>query len=280
MIGDAAMNLIVSAVSGAVSSGTLMWLFKEWISTRLKASIQHEYDRKLETYKTQLMTQQDLAILDIKTALAREAALYSAAHASFVEGQKASMERKLNAVDNLWRSTTQFRASLPPAVAVLDVMTVDQYSGTKDNPQFKTLAGELSPEELATLVPMPIEEVRPYVGEYMWAVFSCYRTILVRRLVLLGPGWTDAEKIEWYKDTGTRQVIAAVLTATELTEFDNTEYGKISWLQRRLESKLLAGAQKIISGESFGANSLEQATRIQQRIADLFAGASAPLRRG
>ncbi len=86
---DSIVNVLVSAASGAAASGLLMWLFKEWLSTRLKASIQHEYDRKLETYKAQLKTEQDLAILDIKTALAREAAFHAAAHASFAEGQKA-----------------------------------------------------------------------------------------------------------------------------------------------------------------------------------------------
>ena len=97
-------NFAFAAASAAVTSGLLMWLFKEWLSTRLKTSIQHEYDRKLETFKTELKTQQELAILNIKTAVAREAAFHSAAHASFAEGQKASMERKLNAVDRLWGS--------------------------------------------------------------------------------------------------------------------------------------------------------------------------------
>lgn len=268
---DSIVNVLVSAASGAAASGLLMWLFKEWLSTRLKASIQHEYDRKLETYKAQLKTEQDLAILDIKTALAREAAFHAAAHASFAEGQKASMERKLSAIDKLWSCIPQFRASLPPVLMVMDVMTVDEYKGAKDHPQFKALGGEVSPEKIATLAPKSIEEVRPYVGEYMWAVFYCYQTILIRILVLLQLGRTDAEKIEWYKDGGTRQVIAAVLTPAEMEEFDQAEFAKIAWLQRRLESKLLAAARKIISGENFGAEALEQAKQIQERIAQLSA---------
>ncbi len=99
---DIILDLIVSAGSSVVVSGLLLWLVKEWLSTRLKASIQHEYDRKLETHKAQLKTEQELAILHIKTALARDAAFHAAAHASFAEGQKASMERKLSAVDKLW----------------------------------------------------------------------------------------------------------------------------------------------------------------------------------
>jgi hypothetical protein len=265
------ISVIVSATSGAAVSGLMIWLFKEWLSTRLKASIQHEYDRKLETHKAQLKREQELAILDIKTALAREAAFHAAAHGSFVEGQKAAMERKLSAVDKLWGCIPQFRASLPPVLMVMDVMTVEEYKGAKEHPQFKALAGDLTPETMSTLAPKSIEEVRPYVGEYMWAVFFCYQTILIRILVLLQLGRTDAEKIEWYKDGGTRQVIAAVLTPVELAEFDGAEFAKITWLQRRLESKLLGAARKIISGENFGAEALEQAKLIQERIAQLSA---------
>ena len=187
-------EVIVSLTSGAAASGLLMWLFKEWLSTRLKASIQHEYERKLETHKAQLKTEQELAILDIKTALAREAAFHAAAHASFSEGQKASMERKLGAVDRLWACIPQFRARLPPVLLIIDVMTVDEYRAAKDHPQFK--GGDPVPDRIAALVPTNIEEVRPYVGEYMWAVFFCYQTILIRVLVLLqllslrsGKGW-------------------------------------------------------------------------------------------
>src|SRR4051812_15071867 len=120
--GEAVANAFIALASGAAASGVLMWLFKEWLSTRLKASIQHEYDRKLEAHKAQLKTEQELAVLAIKTEVAREAAFHSAAHASFAEGQKAAMERKLNALDRAWSSVLQFKASLSPVLTFMDVM--------------------------------------------------------------------------------------------------------------------------------------------------------------
>ena len=45
------ITLLSSAgVSGALSI-VLVWLCREWISARLKKSIQHEYDVKLEAFK-------------------------------------------------------------------------------------------------------------------------------------------------------------------------------------------------------------------------------------
>ncbi len=212
-----------------------------------------------------------LGKLGEKSRLAREAAFHAAAHASFAEGQKASMERKLSAVDRLWSYILQVRASLPPVLTYMDVMTVDEYKGAKDHPNFQKLRADLSPEKLAALLQKSIEEVRPYVGEYMWSVFISYQAILTRRLLLLHLGRTDAEKIEWHKDSGTRSLIMAVLNAQgELEEFDQTPL-KLSWLQHHLDSKILAAAQKVITGETFGAESLEQAKLIQHRIAQLSA---------
>lgn len=141
--------------------------------------------------------------------------------------------------------------------------------GGKDHPSFQQLAGDFSAERFAKLAAQDIEEVRPYVGECIWAVFFCYQAILLRILVLMHLGRTDAEKIEWHKDTGNRNLLKALLTSEELQEFDDTTFGKVSWLQRRLELKLLTAAQKIISGASFGSESLEQARLIQLRIAQL-----------
>jgi hypothetical protein len=119
MIRDVVSTLITSATT----SGLVIWLSKEWISARLKASIEHEYDKKLETHKAQLKAAQELAILNIKTSLASEAAFHAAAHASFSEGQKASIERKLNAVDQLWSFIVQFRSRLSAVLTFVDILT-------------------------------------------------------------------------------------------------------------------------------------------------------------
>jgi hypothetical protein len=265
--------IFYSVVASLAASGLLTFTLREWISARIKSGIQHDYDRKLETYKAELKSEQELAILNIKTSLAREAAFHAAAHSSFAEGQKAAIERKLNAVDRLWNCVLQIRGSLPAVLTLMDVMTVDDYRRAKDDPKFRTLTTDLTAEKLKGVAPPSVEEVRPCVGEYLWAVFSSYQSILIRILTLLLLARTDAEKIEWYKDSGTRHLIDAMLLPAELQAFDELRFGKFTWLQRWLEAQILAATQKVISGEAFGAESLEQARLIQQRIDQLKASA-------
>jgi hypothetical protein len=48
------METILSIISGGLGGALLAWLFRDWISERLKQSIQHEYAQKLETHKSEL----------------------------------------------------------------------------------------------------------------------------------------------------------------------------------------------------------------------------------
>lgn len=44
-------GIILNTSFSVVAIGLIVWFAREWISTRLKAVIQHEHDKKLETYK-------------------------------------------------------------------------------------------------------------------------------------------------------------------------------------------------------------------------------------
>ena len=263
---DALLGIISSAGVSVALVSVLIWFSKEWISMRIKISIQHEYDQKLESLKSQLKAQSDVALVELRATIERQADLLAAAHSSFAEGQKAAMERKLRAIDTLWGRLLQLRASLPPILGFIDLLTVDEYKGIKDHPRFIELSQGLSVEKLSQFGDSETEQVRPYVGEYTWAVFYCYQAVMLRIVFLLLAGRTDAEKLEWHKDSGTRQLIQAVLLTAELEEFDDTAFGKVTWLQRRLESKILWAARQIVSGKEFGAEALKQAKLIQEAI--------------
>jgi len=266
---EIAISILTSVVASGALSGVLIWLSREWISTRLRSSIQHEYDQKLEALKAQLKAQSDVALVGLRAAIERQASLLAAAHSSFAEGQKAAMERKLQAVDTLWVRVLRLRENLPPILGFVDILTVDEYKGIKDHPTFVTLSQGWSIEKITQLVDNEVERVRPYIGEYTWAVFYSYQAVMLRIVYLLHAGRSDAAKLEWHKDSGTRQLIQAVLPAVEFTEFEAASFGKVTWLQRRLEAKILAAARKLVSGEEFGADALEQARLIQQKAAQL-----------
>ena len=256
------VNIILSAgATAAVVAGAIVWIFREWISSRIKANIQHKYE---------------ISTLELKNKIEKDIALYIASQQSFSEGQKASMERKLNSIDKLWERVMMLFKILPPEMSFIDVFNIseiEQYNVMSNHPDFQKLKIKWSTEEFEKKMGSvsddkddSIEKIRPYVGERLWAFFYSTKTIYIRLLVTL-QFENNENKIEWYKDEPIRAIIESVLTKEELIEFDELEFGKFARLQQKLESKILAETQKIISGEHFGAESLREAEKIQRKIA-------------
>ena len=63
------LQLIASAGVNAALSSLIIWITKSWISERLKQSIKHEYDQKLEIHKAQLKAESDVEIERLKCQL-------------------------------------------------------------------------------------------------------------------------------------------------------------------------------------------------------------------
>lgn len=63
------LTILFSALSSLPLSGGLIWLYRDWISERIKGSIQHEYNQKLETHKAQLRSQSEIELARLKAQL-------------------------------------------------------------------------------------------------------------------------------------------------------------------------------------------------------------------
>jgi SpoVK/Ycf46/Vps4 family AAA+-type ATPase len=66
---DLVKIVIASAGFSAVFSAAIIWLFKSWISERLKNAIAHEYAQKLETHKAQLQAASGIELEQLKSKL-------------------------------------------------------------------------------------------------------------------------------------------------------------------------------------------------------------------
>ena len=65
---DISWSTFFSSIGASVGAcGTLVWLCREWISVRLQKSIQHEYDVKLEDFKSRIHYEYDLKLESSKT---------------------------------------------------------------------------------------------------------------------------------------------------------------------------------------------------------------------
>ena len=173
------------------------------------------------------------------------------------------MERKLIAVDRIWDDVLQLRKLTLPTMTFVDAFkeseTVDFQEFKKSDAGSSVLQGnstEEIKEKIQTISP-DLEEVRPFVGEYLWSLLECYRAIHLRMFVVLGVSSDDTSKVlRWFADETTYGIVTAVLDGDELEHFDELQLGKFTWLNRNVEAKILAELRHIVSGQQFAQDAL------------------------
>ena len=264
-----ALTVISSAGVSVVLSGAVVWLAREWIGERLRSSIRHEYDQRLATLNAELRIQGDAQLASLKAELDKQAEKLRIVSSSFTEVQKASIVRKLEAIDALWSGILSARGMVPPIMAFMDILTEDEYVSANEHPTFRALTGTLDQAailKLATDSRGNLERTRPYVGEYVWALFASFQSVMVRSVLLVQLGKREAEKLNWHQDSLLRQLVTSALGTEELRRFDETKIGKIGWLREEFERRILSAMETLITGKDFGEAALRQAQQMEVQI--------------
>lgn len=266
------LSLLSAAGVSAALSGLLIWLARNWIGERLRNSIKHEYDLKLSALNNELRIQANAQATQLKASIESEAEKIRFATSSIGESQKVTISRKLDSIETLWAGVLSARENVPIVMGFIDILSVDEYLSMGDHPQFKQMVGEFSPEKLTKIFIDNIgslERIRPYVGEYLWAIYSTYQALVTRVVMLIQKGEKNPQKLNWHKDSGVRQLLDSSLTEQEVERFESAQIGKFGWLQRTYETKILQAMQKVISGQEFGEEALMQAQEMEAKIQEI-----------
>ena len=251
----------------------LGWLLRTWLATRIEAT----YEQQNEAVRATLRRDHETSLIAFKDQLEKQAQLQSSAFSSFVAAQQAAMGRRLDAAETLWNDLLLFRSALPPIFDYLDILTEEEFPEAINHPRGQELFDKLSEDEIRSFaashglrgdigqrLDYSLERVRPYVDEYLWAIFSTYKIIMVR--IWWHMAWFKERKgdyIYWYKNEYTRELIESVLTPDELADLDRARLGKISELRHKLEQKMVDELRRVLSGETSGSDSLHQARKYQ-----------------
>lgn len=246
-------TFLVDVLSTAAVTGLLLaavaWLLRSWITERLKNAVKHEYDREIESYKSVL----------------------SLVHSATAEGQKAAIEARMRAFDRIWKAMLALKNNTGSITLFLDILTVEEYKTLKNHKDFIAIVGTLNDVKIQKMMPDPnIEEARPYVGEVVWSHFFVYQAFNMRIVVLAW--WStskDEDKINWHRDTATRGLLAAALTPDELAKLDALQIGKIDYVRRTIEMKVLKSWHRLISGAEFGDEALKHAQTILEAASNV-----------
>lgn len=245
------------------------WLGRTWIGERLKASVKHEYDDRLEQLKADLKEQGDSNLALLKSEIDRQGEKLRIAASSFSEVQKATITRKVDAVDALWNGFLQMRDAFPAVYSITDIFSDEEMRGFYTSPsmsQFSKDAGVFSEIDLIGVGFAEVEAVRPHLGEYAWAIYVTYRTVMGRSMLLIKNGRSEPSGLEWYKDQNIQSLVSSAFGTTKTEEFARLGHSRFKWINSNFSTILLAAIDTILTGQTFSDAAYRQAERMEQQI--------------
>lgn len=239
----------------------VLWLCRNLIATRLTKSVQHEFDTKLESVRTNLRESEEMFRADLRAKENEISSLRSGAMSAMSSRQIALDKRRLEAVDQLWSAFTALGPAKNVAVVIAPYNFDKVLEESARDPKLReafTMMGSLVDVKKIDL--SDSTRARPFVSPMAWAIFSAYQAIVMRGVAKveliksgLGKNFLDNEV--------TARLVKAALPHHE--EYID-KYGDSGYhlLLDELEVKLLNEIQKMQAGVESDKASIEQAAEI------------------
>lgn len=239
-----------------------LWFARETISARLTRSIQHEFDRKIESVRSDFRAAEERLKAQLREKEAEISALRSGALSALASRQASLDKRRLEAVDQLWAAFN----SLAPARGLAATMSVIKFDAAAEAAERDPKARQFfesigSGFDQSKIDQIGADRARPFLSPMAWAVFTAYRAVtmhsVMRWQVLKGGlgtnDYTDRKAIE-------KLVVAALPHYKEYLEKHGPEV--YYYVLEGLETRLLSELRTMLTGTDLDKTSLEQASEI------------------
>ena len=169
----------VPAISMTSLFAAALWLLRSLIITRLKASVQHEFNQKIENLKSSLRESEESFKSELRLKETQIEALRSGALSGLASRQAVLDERRILAVDQIWSAVQRLAPakSISATIAILKFEEALKLSANKkvSREMFKTLSGKIDYQKVKDT--KEAETARPFLSDMAWALYSAYQSI-------------------------------------------------------------------------------------------------------
>lgn len=251
----------VPAISTTSLLVIVLWLSRNLVFERLKGSVRHEYEEKIENVRTELRKSEGAFRSKLKEKESQIDALRNGALSGIVSRQDKLYQRKILAVEQLWKAVV----SLAPAKNISTwVATIKFDVAAKEaakNPQLREMFSVL--DGFIDLKKINVQEAdfsRPFLSPLVWALFSAYRSIVLNAVFKMQSLKSGIDK-DFTNVEGVTNVVKAALPEYE-SYIEEHGINAFHYLLDILESKIISELENMLSGEAADKESIERASRI------------------
>ena len=244
------MEIIISIVSGlfgsAVTFGVIKWT-GNLVSKKFIIKWQKNSNQEIEKLKAESNIRNDL----LKTTLD-----------SFSSGNTYVQEKKIDSIEELWKSTLYIKEKISPLITFYGVLLPEEYNqaSIEKGENFK-----IDKISYSTIIEMSkeidsIEKLRPFLGEYIWSLYHLYFSFIGRVMFLFRKQCDENNIKPWYTDDHLKEIameISKDTIAIDLEQIDGFQF-----VLNIFQHKLIKEIDDLISGKKALNSNMEEARRL------------------
>jgi hypothetical protein len=229
----------------------VLWLLRKLILTRLTASVNHEFNEKIEALRA------DLKLKEEEISSLRAGALNAMA------SRKGALDqRQLQAVEQLWAATMEIART--KHISGLMAIVKYEYSmqEAEKNPRFREafeiMGGGF---DIGKLDLSSATKARPFLSPMSWAYFSAYQAIAMQAVAK----WTalrhGINAPDMFDHESVKKLVTAALPHREeyIESMGDRAY---HYLLEELEELLLSELRAVMDSEDLDRRNVERAAKI------------------
>lgn len=258
----------------AISTSTLLvavaWLGRNLIVARLKRSVQHEFDERIDKLRSELRKSEDQFRSALAARQSEVDALRTGALSNVPQRQAVLLQRRLEAIEQLWTSAaslskTKLLAGYLSAFNV-EAMTEAVKKQERAAQILDMIASGFDQKELDHTSAI---KARPFVSAMAWAIYAAMQAVAGHTMIrwhamksgIEAKGLMDEEKI--------KQLIKAALP--HYSEYLDMHGGVVfHYTLEALETRLLEELNRMLDGSEADAASVAQAAKIVRQANDVM----------
>lgn len=253
-MGAIVLSWLGQSAVAALLFGGVIYLFRSLIEARLTRSVQHEFDKKLVTFKG-----------DFEAEAKRQEAVRGTAFAGQLAQSTALAAKRVDAAQGLWNGVLEARKGISIAIS-LEVLNVPQLVKKAQDPKIQDYLKIVASDDVMSQAYLGRLNYffmhQPFVPESAWAYFALYTTIItfsISKMQLLQSG-LDPDK--FLKAGHWTKLIDFASLPDELKKLGTTNEYDLQWMLKTIEQLIVRELRRSMTEESAGLESLATAQRI------------------
>lgn len=257
--------------------GVAIFLSKNWLLTRLKGSIAHEYNEQLENVKSELRKSEESYKSQLKKQEQRIEALQNGVLVQVTSRYATLYDRQLKAVELLWKSVVDLGGAKSAVSTMATVNYENAINATaQDNKAraFFDVMCQYDQDSIGAAM-QEANRQRPFVSVVTWAYYAAYQSILSYSVLQVSLLKNGVGKDLTCSKNMLKLVTLALPHQAEYVE--NHGVAGCYFLLDELEQLLLSSFNSMLDGSEFDSKTLEKAAQITAQAESLFKESSKKL---